>query len=318
MAASPLKGAAGTVDGIRRDSGFADTSPAVYFDVLEPDRPTGRPPVVMVHGGGHTGTCYLATPDGRPGWAAYFARRGHRVFVPDWPGMGRSGFMAGQALTGEVVCRALGGLIESVGEPVVLMTHSMSGVYGWKLVETHGAHILAVVGVAPSAPGDVQPQAEVISRDGDEVVVRRAGGARRISFTALTPPEPDFIRAKFLGPDSTRFPMAALDFYARGLGYTPPRLMFERQNVDGAQLRVADPAPFRGKRILVITGACDVDHTREVDGAVVDWLGKIGAAVEFRFLADEGIDGNGHMLMLEQNSDEIAGIIADWVEAATG
>src|SRR5215210_5522209 len=47
-------------------------------------------PVVMVHGGGHTGHCYLSTPDGREGWAEYFAKAGHDAYVVDWPGHGRS------------------------------------------------------------------------------------------------------------------------------------------------------------------------------------------------------------------------------------
>lgn len=37
---------------------------------------------------------------------------------------------------------------------------------------------------------------------------------------------------------------------------------------------------------------------------------------DFCFLADRGIVGNGHMLMLEQNSDAIADIIVDWLEVA--
>ena len=39
-----------------------------------------------------------------------------------------------------------------------------------------------------------------------------------------------------------------------------------------------------------------------------------GAKADFCFLADRGIVGNGHMLMLEDNSDEIAGIILDWLD----
>src|SRR5215467_10961430 len=34
------------------------------------------PPIVMVHGSGHTGATYETTPDGREGWATYFARKG--------------------------------------------------------------------------------------------------------------------------------------------------------------------------------------------------------------------------------------------------
>jgi hypothetical protein len=48
----------------------------------------------------------------------------------------------------------------------------------------------------------------------------------------------------------------------------------------------------------------------------VSWLNANGAKAEFCFLADRGIVGNGHMLMLEQNSDEIAGLILEWLEAA--
>jgi hypothetical protein len=68
--------------------------------------------------------------------------------------------------------------------------------------------------------------------------------------------------------------------------------------------------------VLVITGTTDLDHSREADGAIVTWLNEQGAKADFCFLADRGIVGNGHMLMLEQNSDEIAGIILDWLEDA--
>jgi len=32
------------------------------------------------------------------------------------------------------------------------------------------------------------------------------------------------------------------------------------------------------------------------------------------YLADRGIKGNGHMFMIEKNSDEIAGVVAEWLE----
>jgi len=50
------------------------------------------PPIVMVHGSGHTGATYETTPDGREGWASYFARKGFPVYVVDHSGRGRSGF----------------------------------------------------------------------------------------------------------------------------------------------------------------------------------------------------------------------------------
>src|SRR5262249_48299987 len=50
------------------------------------------PPIVMVHGSGHTGATYETTPDGREGWATYFVRKGFPVYVVDHAGRGRSGF----------------------------------------------------------------------------------------------------------------------------------------------------------------------------------------------------------------------------------
>src|SRR5260221_3949184 len=51
-----------------------------------------RYPIVMIHGGGQTGTNFLGTPDGRRGWADYFLAQGYAVYVVDQPGRARSGF----------------------------------------------------------------------------------------------------------------------------------------------------------------------------------------------------------------------------------
>ena len=66
--------------------------------------------MVLISGGAHTGACYLATADGRPGWADAFVRAGYKVVVPDWPGVGRSGYIPFEDLTGEVVVAGLGRL----------------------------------------------------------------------------------------------------------------------------------------------------------------------------------------------------------------
>jgi pimeloyl-ACP methyl ester carboxylesterase len=97
--------------------------------------------MVLISGGAHTGACYLATADGRPGWAHAFVRAGHTVVVPDWPGVGRSGHIPLDQITGEVIVEGLGQVIASLGRPAIVMTHSMSGAYGWKLVEKFGQHI---------------------------------------------------------------------------------------------------------------------------------------------------------------------------------
>src|SRR5262245_18856321 len=57
----------------------------MYVQFMIPKAVTG-PAVVMVPGSGHTGATYESTPDGREGWATYFARKGHPVYVVDHAG----------------------------------------------------------------------------------------------------------------------------------------------------------------------------------------------------------------------------------------
>jgi hypothetical protein len=146
------------------------------------------------------------------------------------------------------------------------------------------------------------------------VIETEASGRRlRIDKTRMVVQPRDFVERKLVG-ESGFFPREQLAGYAASLLPIAPKLLLERQNVHGTQLRVSDPKRLAGKRILVITGTADLDHAKEVDGAIVTWLNAHGAKAEFCYLADRGIVGNGHMLMLEQNSDEIADIILRWLD----
>src|SRR5262245_43925157 len=65
----------------------------MYVQFQIPARKAAKvPPVIMVHGSGHTGACLESTPDGREGWAPYFVRHGISTYVVDQAGRGRSGF----------------------------------------------------------------------------------------------------------------------------------------------------------------------------------------------------------------------------------
>jgi pimeloyl-ACP methyl ester carboxylesterase len=226
-----------------------------------------------------------------------------------------------------------------------LLTHSMSGPYGWRLLELHGDVIDTVVGVAPGPPGNIQKAAPVHAESETHIETEAFGGRVRVDKSAPVVGSRDFVERKLVGA-SRYFPRDRLESYAASLNAIAPKLWLERQNIHGSQLRVGDPRKLAGKRVLVITGTDDLDHSRgaalaseatgqrgdskvrapdtrpepgssaRADGAIVAWLKEQGAKADFCFLADRGIVGNGHMLMLEQNSDEIAGIILDWLEAA--
>ena len=49
------------------------------------------------------------------------------------------------------------------------------------------------------------------------------------------------------------------------------------------------------------------------DHCQVSFLQQAGVNVTFIKLGDEGIRGNGHFMMLEENSDQIASFVANWL-----
>lgn len=289
----------------------------VFADRLISAPATGKPPVVMIHGGGHSGACYLLTADNRPGWAYRFAAAGYPVWLPDWPGCGRSGDVDFAALTGERVCAALGAVLAEAAAAaltgkIVLMTHSMSGAMGWKLIEENRLLIEKVVAVAPGPPGNIQPEANVVEETDNEVVVESFGMTRRLSRDRAYVGGREFVSHKLIGT-SKRFPADAFDAYAGHVAAVPPRLLYERQNIGGSQLKIENLSAFEGLPVMVFTGSDDTDHPKETDGAVVDWLTDAGAKAEYWWLPDRGVDGNGHMLMMEENSDELADMIIGWL-----
>ena len=64
----------------------------LYAEFQIPKKRLHRWPIVMIHGGGQSGTNFTGTPDGREGWAQYFLRLGHAVYVVDQPGRGRAAY----------------------------------------------------------------------------------------------------------------------------------------------------------------------------------------------------------------------------------
>ncbi|MGH7003325.1 MAG: alpha/beta fold hydrolase [Alphaproteobacteria bacterium] len=287
--------------------------PAVYFELVAPIAETAKPAIVMIHGGTQTGACYLRTADGRAGWAFAFAKQGYPVILPDWPGCGRSGAVPDSALDGAIVCKGLGAVIEAQA-PVILMTHSMSGAYGWRLLEAHGQHIRKVVAIAPGPPGNIQDQPQVIAESADAIELQSLELRFNLDKRAHYRAPMGFIEKKIVG-DGSRFPRDHVAGMAAAMDTLAPRLIYERLNVHGAQLRIKNFENYRNKPILLVTGSHDIDHPRALDAATADWLRAQGANAEFWYLPEMGIEGNGHMMMMEDNSDDLAALIGGWLGA---
>jgi pimeloyl-ACP methyl ester carboxylesterase len=283
----------------------------IFYDELGPAG-AGHSTIVLVHGGVFSGSCYLTTPDGRPGWAYDFVRHGYRVVVPDWPGVGRSSSVPPDEVDGRAVARALGALLEHLGQRTVLLVHSMSGPYGFRLLETHGHLIRALIAVAPGPPGNIQPVSEAVRMTETEIEMAKPYGNVVIPRTGVWRPTREFAIRKLIGA-STRFDPDHLPGLLAQTVPIPVQLLMGRANLRGAQLVVERRDRFEDKPVLVLTGENDTDHPREADLATVKWLRGLGADVDYNFLSEHGVHGNGHMLMSEDNSSEIADIAATWL-----
>jgi hypothetical protein len=69
---------------------------------------------------------------------------------------------------------------------------------------------------------------------------------------------------------------------------------------------------FKDIRILDISA--NGTYHRVYDPCIPKWLNQAGVKTDFVRLEDVGIKGNGHMMMLEKNSDDIIKFIDGWVQ----
>jgi pimeloyl-ACP methyl ester carboxylesterase len=283
--------------------------PVCSVRTVNPHRPNGRT-AVLVHGAWHSGAHYLETFDGRPGWAYDFAAAGYRVLLPDWPGTGRSPAVSQPDLiTAEYICQGLGAVIDSVVGPVDLLVHSMSGPYGFRLLETHGTKIENLVAVAPGMPAEMAEPPQSWEDLGDSIRTVWPAGESTFPKRGWTTGSRSFIVDHCIGA-STRMPPVDPAVYEASLfplwGGLSAELLASMLAGTKSDARLSG-------RVLVIIGTHDAGHPKEHGDRLAAWLRQHGARAHFTYLGDAGIQGNGHMLMLEDNSAEIAAVILSWL-----
>lgn len=289
-----------------------------YYELLGPSG--CERPLLLIHGGGGTGACWRATPDGRLGWADQLGERGFECWVTDWPGTGRSGNRNGLEITyDDVVQGYLHLLREVIGRPCVVICHSMGGAVTWQLIQHEPELVQGVVAVAAAYPGNVVARSEVVSDDGSVAVIDFADTGVRMTVDrrVMNLYGDGYIFQQGIAT-STRFPMDDVERMRAGLVGLPPKMLLQRLGVLQGMPAVDRPEGFSGKRIRLLTGGEDPAHTREIEERTVELVRGWGADAELVWLPDRGIEGNAHFLMFEQNSDELLEIVAELVEAVGG
>jgi pimeloyl-ACP methyl ester carboxylesterase len=319
-----------------------------YVEYMIPEKRAHRFPLVMIAGGAMSGANFTGTPDGRDGWAQYFVARGYAVYLVDQVGRGRSPYVEsvygksnlntskflmerfvavaryklwpqarlhsqwpGTAEPGDPIYDQMQAqelpdianaplreqlnrdagvaLFDKIG-PAVLFTHSQSGAYGWAIADARPSLVKAIIAIEAG----MRP-------------------LRNVEFVGA----PDYFRD---GPVDKVWGLGNVPLTFAPHVSDPSELAFVKQEKPDAPDLVAcilqkEPARqlvnLKGIPILILTSEAGFHATSDHCNAL--FLKQAGVDNDFLRLPDIGIHGNSHYLMLEKNSIQIAGVVADWL-----
>jgi pimeloyl-ACP methyl ester carboxylesterase len=321
----------------------------IYAEYMIPAKRRHPYPVIMVHGGTMSGTNYTGTPDGREGWAQRFVRAGYAVYVVDqvgkgrspyypdlygpneqtemannqgryvaqekfkswpqahlhtqWPGDGTLDDPAVQQLVSsqlpsiksfhrqqELNVAALVALVDKIG-PAILLVHSQAGAFVWPVADARPDKVKGILAIEPNGP-PVHAVQFVGAPDWFKYGgVALAWGPTDLPLT-YDPPAKDAYELRFVQQEK---PDAAdlVRCYAQA---EPARQLPNLQKMP----------------VLVITS--EASYHAPYDHCTVKYLEQAGVRPTWIKLADRGIRGNSHVMMMEKNSDQIAAVIIAWTD----
>lgn len=239
-----------------------------------------------------------------------FTASGTRALWPQavaqtqWPGSGLPGdsvfdnFFASQVemladrTEIELLAQAAGcALLDQIG-PAIVLTHSQSGPFGWLIADRRPDLIKALLSIEPNGP----PFYEVEFQGGSAWYRYADELARPYGIT----------RAPLQFADSS--PGDAVEHGPCDERADGPDLVPGFQQASPAR----QLPNLAGIPILIATAEASYHAT--YDHLTSRFLEEAGVANDFVRLPDYDLRGNGHMVMLEQNSHAIADLLIDWLD----
>jgi pimeloyl-ACP methyl ester carboxylesterase len=269
----------------------------MYVQWVKLVNPSGRYPILMIHGGGLTGVTWETKPDGNPGWQSYFVKAGYDVYVADAVERGRASWSRyPEIFKGEPFFRTkkeawelfrIGRLDSYATEPSkrTAWPDTQFPVGAFDQFIKQGAPRWATNDAATQRAYD-----ELVQKICPCVIIVHSQGGNFAFNAALR--APDKIRAIAAiepsgSPDPAKTDLGPLK--------AVPHLFVWGDHLDAHDLwRKITPAIARYRDGLVAAGS---------------------SVTEIR-LPERGLHGNSHMIMMDRNSDEVAGMVKGWLDQA--
>lgn len=180
-------------------------------------------------------------------------------------------------------------LLDRIGKKVILIGHSDGGKAPWLIADSRPKLVQSIVAIEPAGPPFIEPPL-------NGLVPARAWGVVSIPIT-YDPPvtEPSQIKTTVIVSNSTDINNCTIQDASKG----KPRVLKNLATID---------------RVLILTSQASW-HTG-YDWCTTLFLKQAGVNAEQIKLQDVGVKGNGHMMFMEKNSDDVAEVLRGWIEGS--
>lgn len=301
-------------------------------------------PIIMIHGGGHTGESWLTTPDGREGWSDYFLRRGWPVYVVDRPGVAKSTSVGAFGNVTDVKTAEDRFVAPEKADPSVQWPQAHLHTQ-WPGNGTHApgdpnfdqyyAH-LSPSGTASGEDNQVAATVALLDKIGPAILmphsapgpgVWRVGDMRPNLVKAIVAVEPS-------GPpffEAPRFGMPGGES-TRPWGVSGGPLTYDPPVSDPSQINKVQETTPQGPGLLpcwkqkeparklpqlakvpIAFIASEASYHAPYDHCTSQYLTQAGVPNDFIKLASLGLHGNGHIMFVEMQHLKIARIVESWL-----
>ncbi|HEX3447041.1 MAG TPA: alpha/beta fold hydrolase, partial [Isosphaeraceae bacterium] len=315
---------------------------SAYVEVWVPKQIKHPYPIIYIHGAGQTATDWLQTPDGRAGWAYYFAKLGYVQYMVDSPARGRSPYVPDH--DGNLTIRNVANLeatfTASAKKGDFPRAHLHNQFPGTGLMgdlafdEFAKTQVQFLAGGGPASQDELSRDAFIALLDmikSPVIILSHSQGGTVGWLMADARPNQvkGIVTVEPAAPPIKGVDTAKVAYNAGGGGgglswgvtsspitYDPPIkspselqvVVEEKSDIPGDVVPCyVQKEPARKlvnlEKIPVVYLSSEGGYHREFDHCLAKWLNQAGVKTQFVRMEDVGLRGNGHEMMLEKNSD---------------